>query len=121
MTGTDAVLDEDDHQALRGEDIAESWAGLAAVDLYAQLRPACRQVWDLTGPERITELMAEVVTATGVGPVHDGWHVRWPITDLAPRLAARLLAEQRRTRHRTGYRTTRLPDHTARHRYAGTR
>ncbi|MBO3736667.1 hypothetical protein [Actinoplanes flavus] len=113
----DAVLDIDDRQALHREDIVDSW-GLAAIDLYSQLRPRYRQVWDRTEPRRVTELLWEVVTAAGVGPVHDGRRVRWPITELAPLFAARLMAEQRRSRPGT---RNRIAAHATRYRYARAR
>ncbi|WP_436528304.1 hypothetical protein [Actinoplanes sp. HUAS TT8] len=120
LPGPQAILDNDDHQALRTEDIAESWTGLASIDVHSQLRPACRQVWDRTPPHRVTALLWEVVAATGVGPVHDGWQVRWPIAELAPMLAARLMADHRRSRPGSPYRSIASPDHATRHRYART-
>jgi hypothetical protein len=114
LTSPETVLDADDHRAVREDDIVESWALGAAFDVYSRLPPACRRVWDRTGPHRVTQLLHEVVDDTGVGPVHDGWQVRWPITELAALLAARLMAEQPRTPPSA---ITALQDHAARHRY----
>ena len=75
-------------------------------------------MWNRTEPRRVTELLWEVVTATGVGPVHDGWQVRWPTAELAPLLAARLMAEQRRGALGTRYGITALQDHATKHRYS---
>jgi hypothetical protein len=117
LTDRETVLDADDQRAVHEDDIIESWALGAAFDVYSRLPPACRRVWDRTSPHRVTELLREVVDDTGIGPVHDGWQVRWPITELAALLAARLMAEQRRTPPGTPSAITALQDHAARHRY----
>ncbi|MEU8661605.1 hypothetical protein [Actinoplanes philippinensis] len=117
LADRETILDTDDHRAVHADDIVESWALEAAFDVYSRLPPACRKVWDRTCPYRVTELLHQVVDDTGVGPVHDGWQVRWPITELAPLLAARLMAEHRHTPPGTPSAITALQDHAARHRY----
>jgi hypothetical protein len=119
LTGTDPVLDPTDHLALVDEEIKESWSPTAAIRLFQQLRPRARQVWDRSSPQQVDDLLWEVVAATGIQPVHDGRTVHWPIAELAPRFAARLMAEFWRTRRDRQYRITRLrPTRPSGHRYA---
>lgn len=118
LTGTDAVLDPADHLALPDEEITQSWSPSAAIALYQQLRRRPRQVWDHSSPQQVDDLMWKVVAASGIRPVHNGRAVHWPIAELAPRFAAQLMAEFRRTRPDRRYRITRLPgSRPSRHRY----
>lgn len=108
LGGPTAVIDERHHRTLQTAEIDEVWHQAAGVDVYHRLGARARQVWDVTPAQLLHELLWQVITGTGISPVHDGSAPRWPVADLAAPLAARIMAEFRRTRVDRRYRITTL-------------